>query len=164
MQRGSLGGSILSRSKAKERSGMSPQSRLVAGIVLIIVPTVEIGGASILSLLIADPAYAQNDLRQDLWRAGHAHAGVWLVLSLVALRYVDEATLSEGMRWVVRLAFPVAAVLMALAFFLSVLSPEATEPNAMINLAYVAGLLLAVGLLVLGVGLIRGRKTASEPT
>jgi hypothetical protein len=55
---------------------MSPQSRLVAGIVLIMVPTVEIGGASILSLLIADPGYAQNDLRQDLWRAGHAHAGV----------------------------------------------------------------------------------------
>jgi hypothetical protein len=138
---------------------MSPQSRLVAGIV----PTVEIGGASILSLLITDPAYAQNDLRQDLWRAGHAHAGVWLVLSLVALRYVDEATLSEGMRWVVRLAFPAAAVLMALGFFLSVLSPEATEPNAMIYLAYVAGLLLAVGLLGLGVGLIRGRRTASEP-
>src|SRR5829696_1984723 len=115
---------------------MSSQSRLVAGIVLIIVPTVEIGGASILSLLIADPAYAQ----QDLWRAGHAHAGVWLVLSLVALRYVDEATLSEGMRWVVRVAFPVAAVLMALGFFLSVLSPEATEPNALINLTFVAGL------------------------
>src|ERR671939_447148 len=118
---------------------MSPQSRLVAGIVLIIVPTVEIGGASILTLLIADPAYAQNDLRQDLWRAGHAHAGVWLVLSLVALRYVDEATLSEGLRWVVRLAFPVAALLMALGFFLSVLSPQTTEPNAMIYLAHVPG-------------------------
>ena len=51
---------------------MRPQSRLVAGLVLIIVPTVEIGGASILSLLIGDPTYAQNDLRQDLWRAGHA--------------------------------------------------------------------------------------------
>jgi hypothetical protein len=74
------------------------------------------------------------------------------------VRYVDEASLSEGMRWVVRLAFPAVAVLMALAFFLSVLSPEATEPNAMINLAYFAGLLLAVGLLVLGVGLIRGRR------
>jgi hypothetical protein len=87
---------------------------------------------------------------------------VWLVLSLVALRYVDEAALSEGMRWVVRLAFPVAALLMPLAFFLSVLSPEATEPNAIINLAFVAGLLLAVGLLTLGVGLVRGRKTARE--
>jgi hypothetical protein len=83
---------------------------------------------------------------------------VWLVLSLVALRYVDEAYLSEGMRWVVRLAFPAAAILMPLAFFLSVLSPEATEPNALINLAFVAGVVLAVGLLVLGVGLIRGHN------
>jgi heme/copper-type cytochrome/quinol oxidase subunit 4 len=141
---------------------VSPQSRLLAGIVLVIVPTVEIGGASILSLLIADPSYTQNDLRQDLWRAGHAHAGVWLVLTLVALRYVDEAALSEGMRWVVRLAFPVAAILMPLAFFLSVLSPEATEPNAMIYLAYVAGVVLAAGLLVLGVGLIRRPPTPRE--
>ena len=138
---------------------MSPQSRLIAGIVLIVVPTVEIGGASILSLLISDPSYAQNDLRQDLWRAGHAHAGVWLVLSLVTLRYVDEATLSEGMRWVVRLAFPVAAILVSLAFFLSALSPETTEPNSLIYLAYVAGAVLAVGLLALAVGLIRGRRT-----
>src|SRR5215212_7677483 len=141
---------------------MSPQSRLVAGIVLIIVPTVEIGGASILSLLIADPASAQNDLRQDFWRAGHAHAGVWLVLSLIALRYVDEAALSERMRWVVRLALPVAAVLMPLAFFLSVLSPDATEPNALINLAYLGGIALAAGLLTLGVGLIRGSRAGSE--
>ena len=138
---------------------MSPQSRLVAGIVLIIVPTVEIGGASILSLLIGDPQYGQNDLRQDLWRAGHAHAGVWLVLSLVTLRYVDEAALSEGLRWVVRLAFPVAAVLRALGFFLSVIPEDAREPNGVIYLAYVAGLLLAVGLLVLAVGLIRGQRT-----
>jgi hypothetical protein len=141
---------------------MSPQSRLVAGIILIALPTVEIGGASILTLLIGDPAYGQNDLRQDLWRAGHAHAGVWLVLSLVALRYVDEAALSEGMRWVVRLAFPSAAVLMPLGFFLSVLSPEATEPNALIDLAYVGGVVLAVGLLVLGVGLIRGRRVSGR--
>lgn len=141
---------------------MSPQSRLVAGILLILLPTVELGGASILSLLIGDPQYAQNDLRQDLWRAGHAHAGVWLVLSLVALRYVDEATLPESMRWVVRLAFPAAAILMPLAFFLSVLSPDSTEPNSLINLAYVAGLVLAAGLLVLGIGLIRRRRTPFE--
>jgi len=141
---------------------MSSQSRLVAGIVLLVLPTVEFGGASILSLLTGDPGYAQNDLRQDLWRAGHAHAGVWLVLSLVALRYVDEAALSERMRWVVRLSLPVAAVLMPLAFFLSVLSPDATEPNALINLAYLGGISLAVGLLTLGVGLIRVPRARGE--
>ncbi len=140
---------------------MSNQSRLVAGILLVLVPTVEIGGVSIFSLLLSDPQYIQNELRQDLWRAGHAHAGVWLVLSLVALRYVDEATISEGMRWVVRLALPAAAVLMPLGFFLSVLSPEATEPNALIYLTYIAGVVLAVGLLVLGIGLIR-RRTDRE--
>lgn len=91
-----------------------------------------------------------------------AHAGVWLVLALVALRYVDEANLSEGMRWVVRLSLPAAAVLMPLGFFLSVLPPEATEPNGLIYLTYVAGVVLAVGLLVLGVDLIRGRPTQRE--
>jgi hypothetical protein len=60
------------------------------------------------------------------------------VLSLVALCYVDEATLSEGMRWVARVAFP-AAVLMASGYFLWVLSPEATEPNALIYLATLRG-------------------------
>jgi hypothetical protein len=141
---------------------MSPQSRRVAGILLNLLPAVAFGGTSIISLLISDPSYAQNDLRQDLWRAGHAHAGVLLVLSLVALRYVDEATLPEGMKTLVRHSIPAAAILLPVAFFLSVLSPDATEPNALIYLAYVGALSLAVGLLVLGVGLIRRPRTSSQ--
>jgi hypothetical protein len=96
-------------------------------------------------------------LRQDLWRAGHAHAGVLLVLSLVTLRYVDEAALPEGLKSLVRHSIPAAAILLPLAFFLSVLSPEATEPNAMIYLAYLGAVSLAVRLLTLGVGLVRRR-------
>ena len=136
---------------------MSPQSRLVAGVLLILMPAVVYGGTSILSLLVGDPGYAQNQLRQDLWRAGHAHAGVLLVLSLVTLRYVDEAALPDGLKTLVRHSIPAAAVLLPVAFFLSVLSPEATEPNALIYLAYVGALSLAAGLLTLGIGLIRGR-------
>ena len=108
---------------------MSSQSRLVAGILLILLPTVEFGGASLLSLLLGDLQYTQNELRQDLWRGGHAHAGVWLVLSLVALRYVDETALSEGMRWLVRLSLPAAAILLPAAFCLSVLSPRRGNPT-----------------------------------
>jgi len=130
-------------------------------ISLLLLVSVEYSGWSLLGFLTGRGQLGQ--FREQFFRAGHAHAGVWLVLSLVALRYVDEASLSEGMRWVVRLAFPAAAILMPLTFFLSVLSPEATEPNAMIYLAYVAGLVLAVGLLMLGVGLIRGRRTVREP-
>ena len=125
---------------------------------MILMSAVVYGGASILSLLVGDPAYAQNELRQDLWRAGHAHAGVLLVLALVTLRYVDEAALPNGLKTLVRHSIPAAAVLLPVAFFLSVLSPEATEPNAMIYLAYAGAVSLAVGLLVLGIGLIRARR------
>jgi hypothetical protein len=134
---------------------MSPESRRLAGILLVMLPTVMIGGVSLLSLLIWDPAYAANPLRQDLWRAGHAHAGVLLVLSLVVLRYVDGARLSERAKWFVRLSIPSAAILLPVAFFLSVLSPEAREPNGLIYLAYVGAIVLAAGVITLGVGLIR---------
>jgi hypothetical protein len=117
---------------------------------------------SVLTLLVNDEEYTQNALRQDLWRAGHAHAGVLLVLTLVALRYVDETALSERSRWVVRLLFPTAAVLMPLAFFLSVLDPAATEPNALVNLAYLGAVVLCVAMLTLGVGLVRARTRAAH--
>ena len=74
---------------------MSTESRRMAGILLVVFPTVVFGGFSLLNLLLHDPGYTANPLRQDLWRAGHAHAGVLLILSLVALRYVDDANLSE---------------------------------------------------------------------
>ena len=140
---------------------MSQQSRRVAGLLLIIMPTVVIGGVSVLTLLVNDPEYTANPLRQDLWRAGHAHAGVLLILSLVALRYVDEANLAERTRWFVRLAFPAAAVLLPVAYFLSVLSPDATDPNPLVNLAYVGAVVLVGGMLALGVGLVRVGSTAT---
>jgi hypothetical protein len=136
---------------------MTYESRCLAGVLLIVLPTVMFGGVSILSLLIGDPTYMENPLRQDLWRAGHAHAGVWLILALVALRYVDEANLSAAMKWFVRASMPVAAILVPVAFFLSVLSPDAKAPNGLIYLAYVGAALLALGVLVLGIGLVRRR-------
>lgn len=144
----------------RDTGTMAPASRRLAGVLLILLPTVAFGGTSILTLLITDPRYAENALRQDLWRAGHAHAGVLLVLSLITLRYVDEAVLPEGVRSVVRHAIPAAAILLPLAFFGSVLSPDATEPNALISLAYVGAVSLTVGLLGLGVGLLRTGRTA----
>src|SRR5215471_4284302 len=115
---------------------MRSKSRRVAGILLVVLPTVIYGGVSILGFLINDPAYKQNPLRQDLFRAGHAHAGVLLVLALVTLRYVDETHLSESWKRVVRVSIPLAAILLPAAFFFSVLSPDAKEPNGMIKLAY----------------------------
>ncbi len=113
------------------------------------------GGVTLLTMLIGDPSYMANPLRQDLWRAGHAHAGVLLILSLVALRYVDDAVLSPALTQVARTAIPLAAILMPLGFFLSVLSPDAERPNALIGFTYAGALVLAIGVLTLGIGLVR---------
>jgi len=135
---------------------VSSASQRLAGVLLVLLPSVVLGGVSLLAL-IDDSAYRSNELRQDLWRAGHAHAGVLLVLALIALRYVDEADLSRRARWFARHSIPAAAVLLPAAFFLSVTHADATEPNALINLAYVGGALLTAGLLTLGIGLLRAQ-------
>ena len=136
---------------------MSPESRRMAGILFIVLPSVMFGGVSILTLLIGTPEYMANPLRQDLWRAGHAHAGVFLLLSLIALRYVDETVLSPPARWFVRISIPSAAIVVPVAFFFSVLTPDAVRPNALIHLAYIGAVLLAAGVVTLGVGLVKSR-------
>lgn len=67
-----------------------------------------------------------------------------------------------------RHAIPAAAILLPVAFFVSVLSPDATEPNALISLAYLGAVSLSVGVLTVGVGLLRtgsrvGDQSASHP-
>jgi hypothetical protein len=64
-----------------------PNRDVLQAFVLVVLPTVMNGGVSRLMWLTnPDSGYMQNPLGQNLFRAGHAHAGVLLGLSLVALR------------------------------------------------------------------------------
>jgi hypothetical protein len=136
---------------------MATQTRRLAGILLILFPTVALGGASLLTMIVGDvPGYLDNPVRQDLWRAGHAHAGIMLIISLLVLRYVDDTNLRGAWLWLARTGVPIAAILMPLGFFLSVLAPTATEANALIGLVPLGGVFLVAGLLTTGVGLLRG--------
>jgi hypothetical protein len=71
------------------------------------------------------------------------------------LLYVDQAGLPPFWKWIARAGPPIAAILIPAAFFLSVASPTATEPNGLMNLAYVGAIFLAAAVISLGVGLIR---------
>jgi hypothetical protein len=74
------------------------------------------------------------------------------------LRYVDDAALSSFWKRLARAGAPIAAILIPAAFFLSVASPTAKEPNGLMNLVYVGALFLAAAVLTLGVGLIRAAR------
>ena len=134
---------------------MTRESRRTAGILLVVLPTVMYGGVTLLTMLVSDPRYMANPLRQDLWRAGHAHAGILLILALLALQYVDGANLGRSMKAVVRSFIPAAAILMPAGFFLSMVSPDAERPSGLIGLTYLGAAMLAVGVVTLGVGLLR---------
>jgi hypothetical protein len=134
---------------------LSEASIRIAGILLITVPTIAFGGAGLLRAIYRrEEGYLDNPVRQNLWRAGHAHAGVLVILALLGMLYVDRAGLSEGLAWATRLLLVVPPILMPLGFFLSTASPRTEKPSALIALVPLGGVLLAAGALILGIGLV----------
>ena len=137
---------------------MSSATKLMAGLTLFLVPIIQYGGYFLLTLLFDKRSgYMVNALRQNLFRAGHAHAGVIIILSLVCQILVDATSLPKFFQWMVRVGFPVAAMLLSAGFFLSVLSPTSTGPNRAINLIYCGSLILTLSVVTLGIGLLRAR-------
>jgi hypothetical protein len=135
---------------------MSSASLQISGILFIAIPTVIYGGYSLLRYLTKRiPGYLDNPVRRGLFTAGHAHAGVLIILALVGMRYVDDAQLSETSRSIVRSTLAFAPILISAGFFLSIVSPTATKPNRLIALVYVGAVGLIVGTVILGVGLLR---------
>jgi hypothetical protein len=135
---------------------MTREARLMSGIILIIVPTIQYGGYFLLtSLMNKSSGYMENPLRQNFFRAGHAHAGVIVILSLVCQILADAAVLPIPLLWFVRIAVPLSAILISAGFFFSVLPPTATQASGAVSLIYAGALILAVGVVTLGIGLLR---------
>jgi hypothetical protein len=140
---------------------MTREARLMSGIILITVPTIQYGGYFLLtSLMNKSSGYMENPLRQNFFRAGHAHAGVIVILSLVCQILADAAVLPTPLLWFVRIGVPLAAILISAGFFFSVLPPTATQASEAVSLIYVGALILAVGVVTLGIGLLRTPTSA----
>jgi hypothetical protein len=112
-------------------------------------------------LLVGGPSYARKPSHYDLWLAGHARAGVLLVLSLVRLPCAEVARLSNEAKMLMQCSIS-ASILLLLAFFLLVFSRGTTEPNAAMYLAYPGAVSLAASLLVPGNGLTCGSLWSKE--
>jgi hypothetical protein len=135
---------------------MTREAKLISGITLIIVPAIQYGGYFLLtSLMNKSSGYMVNPLRQNFFRAGHAHAGVIVLLSLVCQMLADSATPPISLLWFVRIAVPFAAVLISAGFFFSMLPPTATQPNGAVSLIYLGAVVLAVAVVSLGIGLVK---------
>ncbi len=93
-----------------------------------------------------------DETQWALWRSGHAHAGVWTLLSLVLQILLDSACLSVGLSWLARISAPASAVALSAALFGLAFS-VAFSP-----LLYLGICLMLVALLTTGIGLLRGTR------
>ena len=131
---------------------LSDASRNLAGILLLSIVTIQFGGVFMLRVVQGkEPA---TDLQKSFFRAGHAHAGVLVILSLVIQLYIDATDMSDGLTWLGRSGVPIAALLIPGGFFFSVLRRGAEKPNRFIWMIYAGVVLLALGVVTTGVGLL----------
>jgi hypothetical protein len=132
---------------------MSFATRLMAGATLVTVPTIVYGGLVVLGVVTGGaagvhPGLALSPLQVTLYRAGHAHAGVLVIFSLVVQVLLDQAQLAPGLAWSVRVAAPLAAILVSGGFFALAHVP------ALRVLLYAGATLVALATLTTGVGLL----------
>lgn len=135
---------------------MTDATKLIAGLLLISVTTIEFGGTFLLQILSGKhPEF--TDFQRSMFRAGHAHAGVLVILALVALVYTDQAGLSAPIGWAVRIGFAAAPVLVSAGFFGAAIGEGRTRPGGLVALLWIGVFVLAASVITLGIGLIRSR-------
>jgi hypothetical protein len=78
-------------------SAQMEPTRLLAILTLTGLLGVEYGGWALLTFISGRAGLSEAQLRW--FRAGHAHAGTLLVLSLVYFRYLSDTSLSMTLRW-----------------------------------------------------------------
>ena len=123
-------------------------------VALLSVVTVEFGGHALLRFVTTDRDKL-GGFRERFFRAGHAHAGVMLVLSLVYLLYLPRAGFSRAMEWVLGLVLLVGVLAQSGGFFLHLVLGRDGGRSPGTAMTRAGALLIAVSLIGLAVGLIR---------
>ncbi|MET9001830.1 hypothetical protein [Amycolatopsis sp. Hca4] len=76
---------------------MHGPTQLFTVIALVSLPTVMYGGYALMGVM-RDRKLTEH--QRTMFRAGHAHAGVLLVLALVALQILSRTTLPDPALWI----------------------------------------------------------------
>ena len=139
---------------------MMTPTRVLPIISILLLVTVEYGGYALLSIFTSGAGL--GEFQEQFFRAGHAHAGVLLVLSLVYFIYLDRTDYSVGVQWAAGVALLVGMLSQSGGFFLHMLTGEPGQRSPGTTVTTVGALLIAAALITLAVGLIRSTRSASE--
>jgi hypothetical protein len=131
---------------------LSESAKSTAGVLLLTLVAVEYGGTYILRIVRG--RVPMTPFQQNFSRAGHAHAGVLVILALVCQIFADAADISGVQDVLARSGVSAAAILMPAGFFFSSMGRERRTPNRAIILLWAGAAVLAASVVSLGIGLI----------
>lgn len=121
-------------------------------IALISLPTVMFGGYALHRFLTSGNGLSEFQL--TFFRAGHAHAGVLLVLALVYFEYLARTRFTDTTRWLLGAAMVIGILAQSGGFFLHMGIGEPGRASAGTTVTRIGAAFLAVSMLVLAYGLI----------
>ena len=130
---------------------MEPVLTIVVGATILSVIGVMSGGTFLLKVTTSGSEF--TPLQKTFFRAGHAHAGVLIVLGLVCVLLQNAAGVEGGWVWAA-VGVLASALLIPGGFFLSVLGHDVQKPGRAIALLWAGVVVLALSLLTVGVTLI----------
>jgi hypothetical protein len=125
---------------------------LLPVISLLLLVSVEYGGWSLLGFLTGRGQL--GEFREQFFRAGHAHAGVLLVLSLVYFLYLDRTGYSTGVHWLAGLLLLLGIMAQSGGFFIHLGLGQKNRSSLGTIVTRTGALLLAAALIVLAIGLL----------
>jgi len=130
---------------------MDPIITIVAGVTILTVIGIMSGGTFLLRVTTKGLPF--NGLQKTFFRAGHAHAGVLVILGLVCVLLQSAAGVSGAWGWSA-VGVLVSALLIPGGFFLSVLGKDPQRPSRGIRLLWAGVVVLALSLVAVGISVI----------
>ncbi|GAC1466705.1 MAG: hypothetical protein PVS3B1_14280 [Ktedonobacteraceae bacterium] len=126
--------------------------RIFAIISWILLPTVMYGGYSLLDLMVKQNPFL-TEFREKSFRAGHAHAGVLLVMSLVYYVFLAQTTFASGLKLALCILLLVGILAQSGGFFLHMLVGKPGRSSSGTLVTTLGAILLAFSTLFLAYGL-----------
>ena len=118
----------------------------------IALPTVMFGGFSLLRLL--NRGDVLTPFQVDCFRAGHAHAGVLLLMSLLYYVFLDRTTLPASVKQVACVALFVGILAQSGGFFLHMALGQPKRASIGTTVTIAGAVILACAVIALVYGLI----------
>lgn len=135
--------------------------RIFSIIAWIAVPTVMYGGYALLGMLNQGEI---SEFERTYFRAGHAHAGVLLLMALLYHQYIEKTRLRPAVKVTAAAVLLVGILAQSGGFFLHMLTGQAGASSPGTTLTAFGAVLLASAVLVLVYGMITSREALELET